>query len=103
MFGFYSALECGEKKKKKFLLPVHYGIYSLCCLSKWSLKFRFLDVWLFLSFSVSPEVSFLASIYFWVGVFRGRGHLRPIVRPGKFLYGDCDFDEELFVSILDNV
>lgn len=31
------------------------------------------------------------------------GHLQPIVRPGKFLYGDCDFDEELFVSMFDNV
>lgn len=30
-------------------------------------------------------------------------HLQPIVRPGMFLYGDCDFDEELFVAIFDNV
>lgn len=30
-------------------------------------------------------------------------HLQPIVRPGMFLYGDCDFDEELFVAVFDNV
>lgn len=57
----------------------------------------------FIILCISGSVLSCKELFLGWSVWGQGEHLQPIVRPGMFLYEDCDFDKELFASLFDDV